>query len=295
MSNLNIDLNLDNFFHNTVGGIASLKNGQEFKSLNKGKQIRANIVLKISDIFKLDKNIAFTLARVIEMVHNATLSHDDIIDQAVMRRGEKSLAAVHGNSRTVLLGDYMLSKALVELSEVKSVEVIQNLAICLRRLVDGEWIQLESTNPFSLSVEKYLELASLKTGSLFNWAFSAPAIVSRMNDQFISDLKNIGDLLGIIFQIKDDLIDFNDQSGKEKFIDVKNNNPNIVLSFMGLENNKKHEFNSSLLDTSIDRATELMRSKIKELNELVERFCEDNEEFQDFFKTVTQKVSDRAY
>ncbi len=295
MGNLNIDLNLENFFHKSNEGIALLKDDSSFIFLNKGKQIRANIIFSIANILELKQESAYTLARVIEMVHNATLSHDDIIDQAILRRGETSLAATYGNSKTVLLGDYMLSKALVELAEVDNIMVISDLAMCLKQLVDGEWIQLETTNPFSLSIERYIRLAELKTGSLFSWAFSSPAVVANLDSQSVEELKTIGNLIGIIFQIQDDLIDFKDESGKEKRIDVKNNNPNIVLSCMGLKNSHKHKFVEELLDQSLKESKEILNEKEIELEKSIHNFCTRNEKYKSFFKLVLQKISTRTY
>jgi len=295
VNDLNIDLNLENFFHNSNEGIGILKDDSSFSFLNKGKQIRANIIFSLARILKIEDESAFTLARVIEMVHNATLSHDDIIDQASIRRGESSLAATYGNSETVLLGDYMLSKALVELAEVDNITVIRDLALCLKHLVDGEWIQLETSNPFSIDIERYIRLAELKTGSLFSWAFSSPAIVAKLDFQSIEQLQTIGNLIGVIFQIQDDLIDFSDQTGKEKHIDLKNNNPNIVLSCMGKLNSQENKFDQEKLEQSLYQTKAILDEKKSQLENNIHIFCSRNGKYQDFFKIVLDRILNRTY
>lgn len=207
----------------------------DLSGLTGGKYLRSRLLYLTGEIFELDIKDRIKLGRVVELVHNATLTHDDVIDNSHTRRGAPSVPALVNNKKSVLLGDYMLAKALHELSDFNNPALTKELTLTLTELVEGEWIQYENTNPYKITTTLYETLAVKKTGSLFRWCFLAP-LVSKSNDTSNYDLySEFGEKLGIIFQMTDDLIDFNKESKKSYGLDFRNNNINFVLHFVGTD------------------------------------------------------------
>lgn len=215
--------------------------------LNDGKKLRAKLSLALGYLFDASKNEVEVIAKTTEMVHNATLCHDDVIDQSLLRRQNPTINAQIDNKRSILLGDYILARTLTDICVLNSTFLVKELALCLKKLVDGEWMQFESNNPLDFNIDEYEQLAINKTGSLFSWALIAPFALKNSEDsKNIEALREIGSSLGVIFQIQDDLIDFSENSKKTRYLDLKNNNPNVVFSLMtGLSDDQKIEFKKS--------------------------------------------------
>ncbi len=249
-----MDLNLDYFFLEPSQLASDIKGDAVLSQLDLGKKIRAQIIIEISKILKISNEHALNLSRIIELIHNATLTHDDIIDKAKMRRGLDSIPEHYGNSKAVLMGDHMLSKALTELCDMGNLQLVSEMGHALKSLVDGEWQQLECVDPFNFVLQEYITLARNKTGALFSWAFAAPMIFSQTNISQINLMKEIGNLFGVYFQIQDDILDFSEESKKEQYIDFKNNNPNFVFSL--IDKTKKPKNISELNDHLESKLTE---------------------------------------
>ena len=266
---------------------------------------------KLHDLTKKDCR---KLGRVVELVHNATLTHDDVIDNSHTRRNAPSVPALINNKKSVLLGDYMLAKALHELSDFNNPPLTKQLTLTLKDLVEGEWIQYENTNPYEITSTLYNTLALKKTGSLFRWCFIAPHLTakdSEENETFYL-LSEFGETLGIIFQMTDDLIDFNPQSKKSYGLDFRNNNINYVLHFMG---EKYPELSTKLLRTeeikdlsdselvilkeSITLAQENVQIHLKRCHEILEKMKEkyvhrDHTPLSEF-SSILDLVADRVH
>ncbi len=232
------DLKLDDFyFENSI-----LKNelkDLDLNSLKGGKNLRSRLLKLTAKIFDLSEEDAAKLGRVVEMTHNATLTHDDVIDNSHTRRGAPSIPNLINNKKSVLVGDYMLAKALHELSDYQNPKLTQELTLTLKELVEGEWIQYENTNPYKITKTLYELLALKKTGSLFRWSFIAPLVAKDINGPLYELFSDFGEKLGIIFQMTDDLIDFNPESKKTYGLDFRNNNINYILHYIGVENPEK--------------------------------------------------------
>ncbi|MBT4790755.1 MAG: polyprenyl synthetase family protein [Halobacteriovoraceae bacterium] len=226
------DLKLDEFYFNDSAMTQELKS-IDLSSLKNGKNIRAKLLAITGEIFDISLDDCKKLGRVVEMVHNATLTHDDVIDNSNTRRNAPSVPALINNKKSVLVGDYMLAKALHELSDFQNPTLTQELTLTLKELVEGEWIQYENTNPYEITTSLYETLAIKKTGSLFRWCFLAPIIHSDPKSKHYELLKEFGEKLGIIFQMTDDIIDFNPESKKTFGLDFRNNNINFVMHFIG--------------------------------------------------------------
>lgn len=200
-----------------------------------GKRIRPRLVL-LSALalpnFDIDQdldNICY-IASAIELLHTATLVHDDVIDKAPIRRGQPTLNEMNGNHAAVLAGDYLFTRCFDLLQKSRNFNIITELSKTLRKLVVGELYQLEHQGDVKLSVETYYETIYHKTGVLFELAASAPAVVIPRYTNFINPLKKFGCKLGIAFQIKDDMLDYTADSsvlGKDAGTDL--NDQRITL------------------------------------------------------------------
>ena len=140
-------------------------------------------------------------------MHTATLVHDDIVDDAQLRRSRFSINTVWKNKIAVLTGDYFLAKGLSFAISQKDYDILGLTSEVVQRIVEGELIQIEKTKKLDLNIEEYNNIIRLKTGSLFECAFKAGAISSNANDQQLHVLSEIGQLIGLMFQIKDDVLE----------------------------------------------------------------------------------------
>lgn len=228
------DLDLDEFLFDE-SYLAKEINDLDLSGLTDGKHIRSRILGLVGKAFGIDHKVLAKLGRIVEMVHNATLTHDDVIDNSHTRRGHPSIPNLINNKKSVLLGDYMLAKALHELSDFELPRLTQELTFTLTELVEGEWIQFENTNPYKISANLYQKLAEKKTGSLFRWAFVSPSHFSSkpVTSTHYQMLEELGMKLGLIFQMSDDVIDFSKSNLKTYALDFKNNNLNYVLLILG--------------------------------------------------------------
>jgi octaprenyl-diphosphate synthase len=227
---LKTEFKLDQFFFDDDVIINQHRENSPFAYFNEGKQLRAHLALGFGQILGQREQSLYTLGRTIEMIHNATLCHDDVIDLSFNRRSAETANKIYGNKKAVLLGDYVLAKALTEVAELNCPIIIKEIALCLKTLVDGEWFQMEVHSPYTLPFKDYETIAVSKTGALFVVCFTCPyALFSE--DQVNQDiLRKLGNLYGLLFQIKDDLLDFSSGLNKTPFLDFTNNNPNAVLS-----------------------------------------------------------------
>lgn len=239
------DMALDNFYFDDSFLKAELSQ-IDLSGLTGGKYLRSRLLYLTGKIFDLNDSDLTKLGRVVELVHNATLTHDDVIDNSHTRRGSPSIPALINNKKSVLVGDYMLAKALHELSDFNNPKLTAQLTLTLKELVEGEWIQFENTNPYKISYKIYETLCIKKTGSLFRWSFLAPLLTTETSQKVYDLFSEFGEQLGIIFQMTDDIIDFNKESKKSYGLDFANNNINFVLQFVG---NKYPELSETLLRT----------------------------------------------
>ena len=190
-----------------------------FKS--NGKKIRANLSL-IASSKKINKN-RIKLASVIELLHTATLVHDDVVDNSPLRRGVKSVNNIWTNSHGVLIGDYIYSKAFMYMVDIGNEKILRELANATNDISQGELIQLDAVKNFDITLNKLKKISYFKTGRLFEASAKTGAINANANKAFISNISECAKYLGILFQIKDDLLDYSEKSriGKPIFQDLK--------------------------------------------------------------------------
>lgn len=171
-----------------------------------GKRIRP--ILLILAAQACGKKSGHDLAAAVELIHSATLLHDDVVDTSEIRRGKKTANALWDNKASILVGDYLFSVAFQLMVRSQNLGILDLLAKASSTMADGEVMQLQNSNDVALSKEKYLEIIFGKTAVLFSAACECGALVNNRPELEISALRNFGKNLGTVFQIVDDVLDY---------------------------------------------------------------------------------------
>lgn len=231
--------------------------------LEGGKGFRAQFISLLANIFQINQNSAYVISDATESLHTATLVHDDVIDNAQMRRGQTSLNKVIDNKKSILLGDYYLAKTIQKISELNKVELVHSISAVLSSLVEGEWLQAGLTQD-DWSLETYKQVAIHKTGSIFSWCLQSVLTVKFGNLE--NDLiDKIGNDIGLLFQIVDDYLDFKGED-KTLLADLKNGNINYFLLKMKEMNLSTDE---SEIKNSLKKVLVIVEDEISELKETI--------------------------
>jgi Geranylgeranyl pyrophosphate synthase len=189
-----------------------------------GKRLRAKLSLITSSLNKRKNKKRLKLAAVIELLHTATLVHDDVVDESQTRRGVKSVNTLWSNAHGVLIGDYIYSKAFILMVEIAEPKILHELANATNDISKGELIQLDALNNVSVDLKQLEAISYYKTGRLFEASAKTGAILSGGDKNFVSNVSRCSKNLGVLFQIKDDLLDYSlDEKaiGKPVFQDIK--------------------------------------------------------------------------
>ena len=177
-----------------------------------GKRLRALLTLgssKLCGYLKGGRDI--NLAACIELIHGATLLHDDVIDNSDMRRGKKTINIIWGNQSSILAGDYLLSRCFEMMVEDGNLEVLKLLSSTSAKIAQGEILQLQHKGEIDMLEETYLKIIYSKTAALFSAATKVGAILSKKNNKEKEALEFYGKNLGLTFQIADDTLDYNSE------------------------------------------------------------------------------------
>ena len=174
-----------------------------------GKRLRALLTLESAKLtgYKEDKR-DINLAACVELIHSATLLHDDVIDESELRRGVKTTNSVWGNQSSILVGDYLLSRCFEMMVEDGDLEVLKLLSSTSSKIAQGEVLQLQHKGEADLLEETYIDIINLKTASLFSAATKTGACLSGSDEKEKKALESYGRNLGLAFQIADDALDF---------------------------------------------------------------------------------------
>jgi octaprenyl-diphosphate synthase len=207
----------------------------------KGKQVRPLFVMLTAGCFgKIDEK-TFRGASLVELLHTATLVHDDVVDESYKRRGFFSINALWKNKVAVLVGDFLLSRGLLLSIENKDFEMLEIVTDAVRRMSEGELLQLEKARRLDITEESYFDIIGKKTASLFAACCAIGAASVNQPESVINKMRNFGEFAGIAFQIKDDLFDFGESdAGKPKGVDIKEHKMTLPLIY-ALNNAKPHE------------------------------------------------------
>lgn len=198
----------------------------------KGKQMRPMFVFFSANICGGITESTYRGAALVELLHTATLVHDDVVDNSFERRGFFSINALWKNKIAVLVGDYLLSKGLqlsVDNGEFKLLKIVSD---AVQQMSEGELLQIEKVRRMDISEEVYYEVIRQKTASLISSCCAAGAASAGADEKTITLMQNFGEKIGIAFQIKDDLFDFGvDDVGKPKGIDIKEKKVTLPLIY----------------------------------------------------------------
>ena len=175
-----------------------------------GKRMRPMLILLMAKNHGAVSDATQNAAVGLELLHTASLVHDDVVDDSDERRGQASVNAVYNNKVAVLAGDYLLSTALLHVSFTDNQKIVQYLAELGRTLASGEILQLSNINNQTISEEAYYEVIKQKTAALFEACCAIGALSAGASDSEIGAAKQFGQNLGIVFQIRDDIFDYYD-------------------------------------------------------------------------------------
>jgi octaprenyl-diphosphate synthase len=188
--------------------VALIENIAEYSVLGEGKRIRPLLFVLCAQLCGAKQNNLYHLSTIFEYLHAASLLHDDVLDNADLRRNKPSVRQVWGNSAAILAGDFLYSKASAIALEWNTMEALKVLTAMVSRMVEGQLIELSQTNNWRIRRDQYLEIIISKTAALMSAACACGAIVAGADPKEAENLSNYGLNLGIAFQLIDDLLDY---------------------------------------------------------------------------------------
>lgn len=198
----------------------------------KGKQVRPVFVFLAAGLVGKVQEGTHRAASLIELLHTATLVHDDVVDDSLLRRGFFSINALWKNKIAVLVGDYLLSQGLLLALKNKEYGLLEIVSEAVKSMSEGELLQIEKARKLDIEEEVYYEIIRQKTASLIGSACSAGAASAGATTEEIEKMRIFGEKIGIAFQIRDDLFDFGSEDvGKPLGIDIKEKKMTLPLIF----------------------------------------------------------------
>jgi octaprenyl-diphosphate synthase len=198
----------------------------------KGKQLRPMFVFLSAKLHGTVNESTYRAAALVELLHTATLVHDDVVDESLERRGFLSINALWKNKIAVLVGDYLLSKGLLLSTGAGDFKHLDILSDAVRQMSEGELLQIEKARKLNLKEEIYFEIIRSKTASLLSSACAVGAWSTSKNEELTEKMKLFGEKTGIAFQIKDDLFDYGtDDVGKPTGNDLKEKKLTLPLIY----------------------------------------------------------------
>ena len=232
----------------------------------KGKQMRPMFVFLTSKMLGEINDRTYDAASLIELLHTATLVHDDVVDDANERRGFFSINALWKNKIAVLVGDYLLSKVLLLSIEKNNLELLQVVATAVKEMSEGELLQIEKARKLDITEDIYFEVIRQKTASLIAACCESGAIASGRSEMR-ETMREFGELVGLAFQLKDDIFDYGtgEKIGKPTGLDIRERKMTLPLIYA--LNNASPEIRRELLyivknknenSKSVKRAIELV-------------------------------------
>ncbi len=197
-----------------------------------GKRIRPRLVLLFAEALGFDGAERFELAAIVEFIHTATLLHDDVVDESAMRRGRATANAMFGNAASVLVGDFLYSRAFQMMVSVNRMRVLDVLADATNVIAEGEVLQLMNMHDPDLAVQDYLRVIRFKTAKLFEASARLGAVLGGADTALEESCAGYGRSLGTAFQLVDDLLDYEGKSeelGKNVGDDLREGKPTLPL------------------------------------------------------------------
>jgi octaprenyl-diphosphate synthase len=213
--------------------VALLDKVTQYIVKRKGKQMRPMFVFLTAKMLGEINQVTYDATTLVELLHTATLVHDDVVDDANERRGFFSVNALWKNKIAVLVGDYMLSRILLLSIEKENLELLKVVARAVREMSEGELLQIEKARDLNIDEEIYFEVIRKKTASLISTCCEAGAISVHANDHK-EKMRKFGELIGLAFQIKDDIFDYGsgEHIGKPTGIDIREQKMTLPLIYV---------------------------------------------------------------
>jgi octaprenyl-diphosphate synthase len=201
----------------------------------KGKQMRPMFVFLVAKMLNNGEVSERTYrgASVIELIHTASLVHDDVVDDSNRRRGFFSINALWKNKIAVLVGDYLLSKGMLVCIDNNDFDLLKIISVAVREIVEGELLQIEKARKLDITEDVYYEIIRQKTATLIAACCSLGAASVKPNSEEVDNMHKFGELIGLAFQIKDDLFDYGEEKiGKPTGIDIKEQKMTLPLIYV---------------------------------------------------------------
>ena len=268
----------------------------------KGKQMRPMFVFLSGKLFGEINESSFRAASLIELLHTATLVHDDVIDDANMRRGFFSINALWKNKIAVLVGDYLLSKGLLMSLENEEYDLLQIVSKAVKEMSEGELLQIEKARKLDIEEDVYFEIIRQKTATLIAACCACGAVTAKQDKETVERMRKFGELIGIAFQMKDDLFDYynEDVIGKPTGIDIKEQKMTLPLIYTLRNcNRKQKKFIIQTVknhNTNSDRVSKVLEivKKSGGINYTVEKMKTYQEEALSLLKTFDDNESRKS-
>ncbi len=224
-----------------------------------GKRIRPALLLLISQAIANGAPIQHHLdmAAVVEFIHTATLLHDDVVDESNLRRGRATANAAFGNAASVLVGDFLYSRAFQMMVAPNEIKILQILADATNTIAEGEVLQLMNMHDPDVNEERYMQVIHYKTGKLFEASSALGALLAKASPEQFQAAEAYGRHIGTTFQLVDDILDYTasaEQMGKNAGDDLREGKPTLPLIYL-LERGTPDQ--KALIKTAIEQAEEL--------------------------------------
>ncbi|MFZ6752616.1 octaprenyl diphosphate synthase [Undibacterium sp. Dicai25W] len=200
-----------------------------------GKRIRPVLVLLVANAHGYAGKHHHELAAIVEFIHTATLLHDDVVDESSLRRGRETANALFGNAASVLVGDFLYSRAFQMMVSINSMRVMRILADATNVIAEGEVLQLLNMHDPDVTEDRYLQVIRSKTAKLFEAAAEIGALIAGASDEHINAAAEYGRCLGTAFQLIDDVLDYSGNAediGKNVGDDLREGKPTLPLIYL---------------------------------------------------------------
>ena len=237
------------FYESMQSNVPLLDKVTRFIVTTKGKQMRPMFVFLCAKLVGDVNEKTFRGASMIELIHTATLVHDDVVDESFKRRNFFSINALWKNKIAVLVGDYLLSKAVLLSTDHKDFDLLAVISRTIREMAEGELLQLEKARKLDITEEVYYEIIRQKTATLIAACCEIGVVSNNVDETMAKKMMEFGTLTGMAFQIKDDLFDYLTSNiiGKPVGIDIKEQKMTLPLIHTlktASETDRKHYFNT---------------------------------------------------
>jgi len=222
------------FKESMISNVSLLNRITHYIVRRKGKQMRPMFVFLVAKMVSNGdfKDKTYRGASIIELIHTATLVHDDVVDDSNRRRGFFSLNALWKNKIAVLVGDYLLSKGLLLSIDNEDFDTLKHISVAVREMSEGELLQIEKARNLDITEDIYFEIIRKKTATLIAACTAIGAASVDASEEDVNKMREFGELIGISFQMKDDLFDYTDAKiGKPTGIDIKEQKMTLPLIY----------------------------------------------------------------